>query len=883
GIISGGFGLTKTSAGILVLSNSNSYTGATTISAGTLTVSGTLADTTAVTVSSGTTYNVNADDTIGSLAGAGTVSTSTVGAKILTSGGDNTSTTFSGVIQNGTGTLSLTKSGSGTLTLSGANTYTGLTTVSAGTLAYGVNNAIYTGAVTVNGSTAVLDLGVYTDTVGAVTLTAGQITGTGSSTQGILTSSSGFTINPATGVTVSVSANLAGAVNLIHSGAGTANLSGYNAYSGTTTLNTSGGILAITGSGTLSGTSSGVYSGAISIGTGTTFTYSSSADQTLSGIISSSGTLTKDTSSSSTLTLTNTNTYTGGTNVNAGTLILDQSSNTTGTVLADTGAVTVNGGTLQLNDLTETVGAVTLTSGSITVVTAGNTLTGTSYTLNPSSGTHSISAVLAGSVALTKSGNGTVTLSGTNTYTGVTTINAGTLSVATIGNGGVAGNLGQATNSATNIVLGGGTLKYTGSTASTNRAFTISDSTTGTFEVSTAATDLTISGAAASTSGALTKTGSGRLILSGANQYTGVTTISEGVLQASNASALGTAASGTTVANGAALEITTTINAEALTLNGSGISSGGALRNVSGNNTYAGAITQASDSRINSDSGILTLNVATGNAIAGTFNITFGGSGDITVADPIAISTGTLTKDGSGTLTFTAANTYTGLTTISAGTLAYGVSNAISSGGITINGTGAVLALGIYSDTVGTITLTEGSITSTTGVLTGTSYVLNPATGKTVNVSAILAGSATVTKSDLGTAVLSGNNTYTGLTTISAGVLRVSHNNALGDTLNGTTVSNGAALELTYSTGSGITIGDEALTLNGTGVSNDGALRNISGYNTYGGLITLSTNAVRVNVDSGYLVLNKSTTTISATNINLTFGGNGSYTYVSLH
>ncbi|NDD51874.1 MAG: hypothetical protein EB009_04125, partial [Actinobacteria bacterium] len=132
GIISGGFGLTKTSAGILVLSNSNSYTGATTISAGTLTVSGTLADTTAVTVSSGTTYNVNADDTIGSLAGGGTVQTS--GTVTLTSGEDNTSTTFSGVIQNGTGTLSLTKSGSGNLTLSGANTYTGATTISAGTL-----------------------------------------------------------------------------------------------------------------------------------------------------------------------------------------------------------------------------------------------------------------------------------------------------------------------------------------------------------------------------------------------------------------------------------------------------------------------------------------------------------------------------------------------------------------------------------------------------------------------------------------------------------------------------------------------------------------------------------------------------------------------------
>ncbi len=70
-----------------------------------------------------------------------------------------------------------------------------------------------------------------------------------------------------------------------------------------------------------------------------------------------------------------------------------------------------------------------------------------------------------------------------------------------------------------------------------------------------------------------------------------------------------------------------------VTLNGSGISNGGALRNISGDNSYAGLITQASASRINSDSGTLTLDVASGDAITGTYNVTFGGSGNITVAD----------------------------------------------------------------------------------------------------------------------------------------------------------------------------------------------------------------------------------------------------------
>jgi autotransporter-associated beta strand protein len=61
--------------------------------------------------------------------------------------------------------------------------------------------------------------------------------------------------------------------------------------------------------------------------------------------------------------------------------------------------------------------------------------------------------------------------------------------------------------------------------------------------------------------------------------------------------------------------------------------------------------------------------VASGSAITGTFNLTFGGVGNVTVADPIATSTGTLTKDGSGTLTLSGTNTYTGATTVSSGTL----------------------------------------------------------------------------------------------------------------------------------------------------------------------------------------------------------------------
>ncbi len=131
GVISGTGAMSFAGAGTTTLSGANTYTGATTISAGTLKVSGSLSDSSAVSVSSGATYQLGASDTVGSIAGAGSVN---LGSYALTAGGDNTSTTMSGVIS---GTGGLTKSGTGTLTLDGANTYTGTTTVSAGTLEVG--------------------------------------------------------------------------------------------------------------------------------------------------------------------------------------------------------------------------------------------------------------------------------------------------------------------------------------------------------------------------------------------------------------------------------------------------------------------------------------------------------------------------------------------------------------------------------------------------------------------------------------------------------------------------------------------------------------------------------------------------------------------------
>ena len=147
----------------------------------------------------------------------------------LSVGNNNASTTFSGSFFGGTDSA-LIKVGSGTLTFSPqfAHTYTGLTTVSGGVLAYGANNVLYSGTVTVSGGT--LAMNGYSDSVGAVTLTSGAIN------NGTLTSTSGFVVQSGSASTI-----LAGSVGLTKTTTGTVTLSGVNTYTGLTTV--SGGSL----------------------------------------------------------------------------------------------------------------------------------------------------------------------------------------------------------------------------------------------------------------------------------------------------------------------------------------------------------------------------------------------------------------------------------------------------------------------------------------------------------------------------------------------------------------------------------------------------------------------------------------------------------------
>src|SRR5207244_1093652 len=189
----------------------------------------------AFTIASGATLRLNNfNETIGSLAGAGTVTNGGAGNRTLTTGGDNTSTVFSGVIQNGAaGAINLTKTGTGTFILTGANTYTGTTTISAGTLQIGSGST--TGSVAGN----IVDNAALVFNRSDALTYAGVISGTGSLTK---------------------------------SGAGTLTLTGANTYTGGTTI--SAGTLQLGNGGTTGSVASNIVdNGTFAINRSDTFTF----------------------------------------------------------------------------------------------------------------------------------------------------------------------------------------------------------------------------------------------------------------------------------------------------------------------------------------------------------------------------------------------------------------------------------------------------------------------------------------------------------------------------------------------------------------------------------------------------------------------------------
>ena len=197
----------------------------------------------------------------------------------------------------------------------------------------------------------------------------------------------------------------------------------------------------------------------------------------------------------------------------------------------------------------------------------------------------------------------------------------------------------------------------------------------------------------------------------------------------------------------------------------------------------------------------------------------FAGSIRLTPNQVAALSIGSLTFDsGAGAFTL-GGSTYT-ITTAS------GVVNN-SANTETINN---AITLGIAQ----TWSATSGNLVFGGNIANG-GFLLTIGGSSNTSASGIISGTGGLTKTGTGTLTLSGVNTYTGSTTVSAGILNIQNGGGLGTTAGGTTVSSGATLQLQGT----ITVGTEALNINGTGASGqNGALVNVSGTNSYGGLLT---------------------------------------------
>ncbi|MEK7388979.1 MAG: autotransporter domain-containing protein [Elusimicrobiota bacterium] len=742
---------------------------------GTLSLSGDLG-----TIADGSTLDVSSAATAVTIAGS---------PNSLTLGGDvsfkNSSLanawSISAVID---GAGSLAKTGAGTLNLSGVNTYTGGTSLSAGTLSVNGDSALgnAAGGLLLNGGTL--------RTSAAVT-----------SARALTLGSQGGTIDAAqAGSTFSGVIGAAGSLGITDSiGGGTITLAGANTFSGGLTVNGALGV-------SLQAAAANVFgSGAVVLNSGL-----GRADLNLAGFNQTIGSLTADANStvrlaaaqltsgadntSSTFAgtisdggaggslvktgggvwnLTRANSYSGGTTVNAGTLGIDDLS------ALGSGAVTLDGGTLRTNSALTFSRDMTLGASGGTIDTAGND--------------SSFSGILSAG-ALTKAGNGTLTLSGVNTYAGGTTLSAGTLSVA------AENNLGAPAGA---LTFAGGTLKTLGGLVDA-RAVTLSGG--GTIDVNGLTSTFSGVFADGSSAGRLRLTdsaGAGKLTLSNVNTYSGGTVLDSGILSVSNDNNLG-AASGGLVFNGGTLQTTTGISSSrTVVLNGSGavidtqnlnssfsggISGGGALTtlgngtvSLTGANTYGGgSVLNTGKLNINNDfalgTGALTFNAAgsletnaanilLANNISLAANGSFNILGNTTTLSGVVSGAGSLNLVSSGTLFLTGNNTFTGGTLVGAnGVLRINKSAGLGTGSLTLNN--ATLQ-------------TNAALTLTNPVSLGAGGGVIDTLSADSTVSGTISGAGPLTKTGSGVLTLASVNSYTGGTIVNQGTLALGVDNAL--------------------------------------------------------------------------------------------------------
>ncbi|HEX2888801.1 autotransporter-associated beta strand repeat-containing protein, partial [Vineibacter terrae] len=804
GVISGAGNLTMSGAGTWMVSGSNTFTGTTTVQSGTLTAGSSTAigASNPLVVNGGTLDLGGFDITAASLAGTG--GTVALGNRTLTVNGASGATAFAGAI---TGNGGLTKLGASTLTLTGTSTYDGATTIGGGTLALDFSAAgapasnIIDGASTLNmqgGRLLVTGTTGQTQSFAATNITAGSNSITGSGNVSInlgAISYNGGVVNfilPTTGTITTTPSTVLGGWATVTSGTttdyaqvdGSGNIVARTVYDTKDDAGTwaAGDVVSDTG-GNPNTAFFGTVNGNVQLG-GLKYTVAAPSTVTIGGsnTLGVDGTIIVSSSVGS-----STQTITGGN--------LTGSAGAGGTL-----------GVLQNSTGTFTIASAIVDNGGATGVTVGGT-----------GGT---------------TGTGAVALTGVNSYTGGTTVSGATLAFNSVADGDAPSAIGASSNHSSNLVLENGTLRYTGSTASTDRGFTlVNGGLSRTFEVASAAANLTFSGLVTSPDDAgFTKTGAGTLTLTNANNdYVGVTTIAGGMLavstltdggQASGVGAASNVSSNLVLQGGGKLGYIgadassdrgfmlgtggggiDVIGGTTLTMSGTATGAGGLTKSgagtlvLSGTNDYTGG-TAVSAGILRAGSvqafgtGVMTVSTGATLDLAGNNNTMRGLNGE----GSVLLGAATLTTNGNGSFSGTISGT--GGITIAAGTeTVSGCTNSYG-GTTTINGTLSVGCLrngGQPSDigasgsgsanlqiSSGTLIYTGGSVVTDRGfTLAGTGAINVTNADTTLEFSGVATGTS-LNKTGPGTLVLSGANTYNGTTFVNGGTLRAGSTSAFG-------------------------------------------------------------------------------------------------------
>ncbi|EAW2776527.1 autotransporter outer membrane beta-barrel domain-containing protein [Salmonella enterica] len=759
-----GQSLTKTGAGTLILNAENTYTGGTTISDGTLVAN-----------------NVEA---------LGTGNVTDNATLELNTGGD-----FDNAIS---GSGQVVKSGDETLTLSGANSYTGGTTISGGTLVASNVEALGTGDITDN-ATLELNAGGTFDNV------------------------------------------ISGSGQVVKSGDDALTLSGANSYTGGTTI--SGGTLVANNVEAL-GTGDVTNNATLELNTGGDFT----------NAISGSGQVVK--SGDKTLTLSGANSYSGATTISGGTLIATHV-NALGTGAIDNRASLLLDASGQF-----TVTDLTTESGGNTEIGAGSTLQATTLTqksdstltINLNSNTADPVIHAASQVSLA----GTLDITGVGDVLDSDPASTDDLDIFTLiaSDKTIAGDFEKLTVAGMDADLADfitvdGRIDDTGKQYELTTALTwyadrddaVTDAhgtfnltnADGSFAVNTVLENVDATLDPASATGwdgtSLIKQGAGTLILNAENTYTGGTTISGGTLVATNVDALGSG----DVTDDATLELNTGGTFDnAISGSGQVVKSGDGALTLSGANSYSGGTLISDGTLVASNVDALGSGDVTNNA---TLEMNTGGDFINNIG-----GTGRVEKSGDDTLTLSGSNTYTGGTLISDGTLVASNVEALGTGDVTNNATLELNTGGTFDNAIsgsgqveksgddvltlsgansysGGTLISDGTLVASNVEALGTGDVTDDATlelntGGTFDNA--ISGSGQVVKSGDKTLTLSGANSYTGGTTISGGTLVASNVEALGSG----DIDNYASLQLNASgqfVTANLTTHDNAITAIGAG------------------------------------------------------------------